>query len=114
MHWTPTLACTAPRVQGIHHPEYSRPTILPPRSPGRTVSTALHQLPQLQMEWGGLDYAFMSPVFNSITKVGYGAAFDIDELTHAVKCCDLPVIALGGAVLSSPFRVPPASSVGFS
>lgn len=65
------------------------------------------------MAWDGLDYAFMSPVFNSITKVGYGAAFDIDELAHAVKSCDLPVIALGGAVLSSPFRGSPASSMGF-
>ena len=83
-------------MQGIHYPEYSRPAALPPRSAQQTLSTALHQLTQLQLEWGGLDYLFISPVFDSISKESHTAAFEPKALAHAVKGCDVPVIALGG------------------
>ena len=44
------------------------------------------------------DYVFLSPIFDSISKVGYHAAFAPDLLNRAAeeKIIDRKVIALGG------------------
>ena len=47
------------------------------------------------------DYLFLSPIFDSISKVGYKSAFTNDELLNASKVgiIDEKVIALGGITL---------------
>ena len=60
------------------------------------MSTAFHELSQLQSEYGALDYAFLSPIFDSISKKGYEAAFDHETLAHRVPRSSIPLVALGG------------------
>jgi len=84
-------------TQGVHYTERSRPEA-PIRRPreGLTVSTSFHKLAQLRADWGGLDYAFLSPVYDSISKTGYGAAFEEAALGAALRTATVPVVALGG------------------
>lgn len=87
-------------VKGIHYTESARPA--PPLSSDSqlTVSTAFHDLKQLQVEWGQLSYAFLSPIFDSISKDEYKAAFDTDSLHADVACCNIPLFALGGKLVA--------------
>lgn len=52
-------------------------------------------------------YRFLSPVFNSISKPGYQAAFNLEELVGKV---DDSFVALGGVV---PERLPMLDRIGF-
>ena len=47
------------------------------------------------------DYLFLSPIFDSISKMGYKSAFSHEELQHAMSegIIDEKVIALGGVTL---------------
>ena len=89
--------------QGIHYTERSRPAapLSRPRD-GLTVSTSFHGLGQLRAAWGALDYAFLSPVFDSISKEGHGAAFEEATLRTALASATMPIVALGG---EAPHRV---------
>jgi len=53
------------------------------------------------------DYRFLSPVFDSISKSGYRAAFNLEELKGKV---DDSFIALGGV---TPERLPMLAEIGF-
>ena len=68
---------------------------------------------ELQDGWGsGLDYAFLSPIFDSISKQGYAAAgFEERRLSAALQHCRVPLIALGGMTAG---RVAKAAEMGFS
>ncbi len=44
--------------------------------------------------WGGAEYAFLSPIFDSISKPGYKSNFDLQEVKENVKGKN--IIALGG------------------
>ncbi|KAK9864577.1 hypothetical protein WJX84_008234 [Apatococcus fuscideae] len=84
-------------LKGVHYTERARAEAGRIQAwPGLTISTALHRLEQLQQEHGSLDYAFLSPIFDSISKAGYSAAFDHKELSAAVAQAPMPVYALGG------------------
>ena len=89
-------------LQGVHYTERTRP---PPPLPsaaaaaaGSTTSTSFHSLQQLRTDWGpALSYAFLSPIFDSISKEGYSAArFDRCKLLQVLDQCEFPVVALGG------------------
>lgn len=66
---------------------------------------------------GELDYVFLSPIFPSISKAGYGgtgaaAAFpDADRLASALAGSRYPVLALGGV---TPERFPELAELGFA
>ena len=83
-------------AQGIHYSEKTRPNPPLKNRAHLTVSTAFHDLAQLQVEWGELDYAFLSPIFDSISKENYRASFDTDSLRTGVIECSIPLLALGG------------------
>lgn len=55
-------------------------------------SCSCHSIKELELT-EGMDYMFLSPIFNSISKSGYSAAFDIDSLKLPI---DRRVVALGG------------------
>lgn len=57
-------------VGGIHYPERERPAGVIRAPPGLSVSTSLHALADLGICWGQLDYAFLSPIYHSISKPG--------------------------------------------
>ena len=71
------------------------------------MSTSFHELGQLRGDWGAaLDYAFLSPVFDSISKEGYGAAFEETALTAALSSTTMPIVALGGKYRTLSRHVP--------
>ncbi|KAK9836171.1 hypothetical protein WJX81_006709 [Elliptochloris bilobata] len=81
------------------------------RQDGLTSSTALHTLHDLQQDCGELDYVFLSPIYNSISKKGYSAAFRIEDLPPALARARYPVIALGGVTAA---RVRELRDLGFA
>jgi thiamine-phosphate pyrophosphorylase len=85
---------------GIHFPERSLPAGLIAAPPGLTVSLSLHQLPQLGVCRGQVDYCFLAPIYASITKPGHCPPLELADrraLSDAVLTSCAPVIALGGA-----------------
>lgn len=69
-----------------------------------TVSRSCHTLDETRQP---ADYCFLSPIYNSISKHGYAAAFDLDTLRGRV---DSRIVALGGV---TPDRLPELARVGF-
>jgi thiamine-phosphate pyrophosphorylase len=59
-----------------------------------------------------VDYVFLSPIFDSISKVGYQSSYTTDELTRARDegVIDRNVIAMGGISLD---RIPQVAELGF-
>jgi len=62
----------------------------------KVISTSFHELHDVIHNEENYEYVFLSPIFNSISKKGYNAAFDMDELKDALTKCTHSVIALGG------------------
>lgn len=69
-----------------------------------TVSRSCHSLAETALP---ADYCFLSPVYDSISKTGYGGAFDPAALCGHV---DRHVVALGGV---TPGRMPELARAGF-
>lgn len=59
-------------------------------------SRSFHSVKEISDNNEGLDYCFISPVFDSISKKNYKSAFDLAELTINVKKTGISVYALGG------------------
>lgn len=74
-----------------------RNSVLPPNHEG-TVSQSCHTLDEVKACKTKCDYVFLSPVFNSISKLGYTSAFTPKALSEAKKqgLIDQKVVALGG------------------
>jgi len=84
------------KLKGIHLPEGVRQErmSLPPNF--KVISTSFHELQVLIHNEENYEYVFLSPIFNSISKKGYNAAFNMDELKDALTQSKQAVIALGG------------------
>lgn len=83
-----------------------------PRAPAGfsgTVSRSCHSLDELQRYADTADYLFLSPIFDSISKTGYRAAFNLEQLA-ASGLIGENVVALGGVTLE---RLPELQRVGF-
>ena len=72
-----------------------------------SVSKSFHSLKEID-DVSGLEYFFISPVFDSISKEGYKAAFNLEELAEKIK--GKPAVALGGI---TPDKFPFLKSLGF-
>lgn len=74
-----------------------RNSVLPPNHKG-TVSESCHTLDEVKVCKTKCNYVFLSPVFNSISKLGYTSAFTPKALSEAKKqgLIDQKVVALGG------------------
>jgi thiamine-phosphate pyrophosphorylase len=93
-------------VKGIHLTEKARQdsTIgqLLRQLPGRSVSASFHSLAAVARHRRRYDYVFLSPVFDSLSKAGYGSGFDLAEVAAflprlATRPSYRPaVLALGG------------------
>ena len=77
----------------------------PPHGWNGLISRSLHTIAEIAD--GGYDYAFLSPVYPSISKPGYKGNFDFDELRSAVND---RIFALGGV---TPERFDEIRSLGF-
>ena len=78
----------------------------------RHVSRSCHSLDEVATYKNSCNYVFLSPIFDSVSKQWYTAAFDDDELhrASAEDIIDSKVVALGGV---TPSRVPYLRSLGF-
>ncbi|EJX06850.1 thiamine monophosphate synthase/TENI [gut metagenome] len=76
------------------------------------ISCSCHSLQEVAERKSHYTYVFLSPIYNSISKVSYKAAFTIDELKAATaqNIIDQRVIALGGIHKE---RLSQISSLGF-
>ena len=94
---------------GIHLSR-NRQTI-PPDFMGR-LSYSCHTLEEVAIWKPRCCYVFLSPIFDSISKKGYHAAFTIETLekAHKLGIVDHQVIALGGITQE---RIPLIESLGF-
>lgn len=77
-----------------------------------TLSRSCHSIIELPQYLPLCNYLFLSPIFPSISKQGYGAAFSRQELTkaRAQGLLSDKVYALGGISLS---RLPEVRQIGF-
>ena len=75
--------------------------------PAREISKSIHSYEELD-GINQFDYFFISPVFDSISKKGYKASFELEELSHKIKGKN--AIALGGV---TPDKFPLLKSLGF-
>lgn len=97
-------------VRGIHlngrHP-------LPPAGYRGHVSRSCHSVEEVLRYKDSCAYVFLSPVFDSISKAGYGAAFDAATLARLGRegVFQPNVIALGGV---TPDRLPQLAAWGFA
>jgi len=75
---------------------------LPELLPGQTLSTSFHTLDEVRRHRRHYDYVFLSPIFSSLSKENYPAAFDLSEVAAALaklrnrRAYAPQVFALGG------------------
>lgn len=74
---------------------------------GYPYTVGCHEVSEFD-KWPDADYLFLSPVFDSISKNGYRARFNIGDLSPAIK--GRKIVALGGVTPDS-FNM--LKSVGF-
>jgi thiamine-phosphate pyrophosphorylase len=91
-----------------------RPTLLP----GQTLSTSFHSLAEIDRHRRRYDYVFLSPIFDSISKEGYGSTFKLPELRAFFQRqagragYHAPVLALGGIAATNLALVQVAGFAG--
>ena len=69
----------------------------------KSISCSCHSLEEVEQNKPMRNYVFLSPIFDSISKEGYGAAFSPEVLRDAASkhIIDDKVVALGGIEASS-------------
>ncbi len=108
LHYLPDLAA---RLElGGYHVSPGRPAA-PDDWEGR-LSTSCHSIGELKDALKTVDYAFLSPIFDSISKAGYNSNFSTDEIASARSegLINNHVIALGGV---TPEALPYVAEMGF-
>ena len=91
-----------------------RPILLP----GQTLSTSFHSLAEISRHRRRYDYVFLSPIFDSLSKAGYGSAFELPALQAffqqqaAQPGYQAPVLALGGIAATNLALVQEAGFAG--
>ena len=79
---------------------------VPPKN-SLSTSKSLHSIEELE-DAANFDYCFLSPIFDSISKQGYKAKFNLKELTPLIR--DKNIIALGGV---TPLKFSFLKELGF-
>ena len=84
----------------------------PPKGYSGNISRSCHSLKEVQECKDRYGYVSLSPIFDSISKVGYTSAFSREQLLDAVKdgIIDSHVYALGGVTWD---RLKALSEIGF-
>lgn len=101
--------CREYGLGGVHL--NGRNPMAPPNHDG-SVSRSCHSLEEISRYKGECDYLTLSPIFNSISKQGYMAAFEPEQLAAARDSglIDSRVMALGGVTLEN---IPRVRELGF-
>lgn len=85
-------------LRGIH---INRRVTQPPKGYDGLRTRSCHSFEEVVRFKGDYDYLLLSPIFDSISKSGYGSAFSSEELRRASQqgIIDERVVALGGITL---------------
>lgn len=85
---------------------------MPPQGHKGTLSRSCHSLEEIETYMTCCDYLTLSPIFNSVSKQGYMAAFTADQLLAAKSkgLINQKVVALGGVTLQN---IPQVKNFGF-
>ena len=85
---------------------------LPPEGWSGSVSRSCHQPEELEKWKQRCNYVSLSPIFDSISKQGYQAAFSLEVIAEARRCglIDKKVYALGGVTFA---RLTEVENMGF-
>jgi thiamine-phosphate pyrophosphorylase len=96
-------------LKGLHL-NHRRP--VPPVDYHGCLSAACHSLEEAAMQKPKVDYLFLSPIFDSISKQGYASGFrrEVLQQAQADGLIDAQVMALGGVTLE---RIPQLAAWGF-
>lgn len=96
-------------LKGIHL--NGRNSIIPDGFTG-SISRSCHSFEEVEQYKSQCNYLFLSPIFDSISKQGYGAHFTTEQLqlARAAGIIDDKVVALGGI---SATRLPEVRRMGF-
>lgn len=57
----------------------------PKLAAGQTLSTSFHTLPEIRQHRRKYNYVFLSPIFDSLSKSGYAAGFELATVAHALR-----------------------------
>lgn len=77
----------------------------------RHVSASCHSFEEIRNLPFDVDYCFLSPIFDSISKEDYTKAFSEEEIRKELPTVSVPVVALGGVNAANLWRV---YEMGFS
>ncbi len=94
-------------LRGLHFPAAQHDFIIKEKKPSFIISTSFHSVNEIiEAQDLPIDYAFLSPIFNSISKLGYtGQNFNISSLATI-----FPIVALGGIDIQNSKQL---TSLGF-
>lgn len=79
-----------------------------------SISTSLHQLQSLLDYNEEYEYVFLSPIFDSISKIGYKNSFNPDSLKKTLRDSRFKVIAMGGVDITKIEQVVDFGFDGFA
>ena len=109
--------CLAAGADGVHLPSHRiAPLVLKERF-GRhlIVGVSCHSLDEvLRAEAEGADYVYLSPIFESTSKPGYGPALGVVTLSKVVARVRIPVLALGGVTRTNEALCLEAGAAGIA
>jgi len=103
-------------LKGVHFTEIQRrqdwQTIQSIRRqrPACSISSSFHRIDDITQAAFVFDYIFLSPIFDSISKQGYTAAFDDGALKRFLSGTGHKIVALGGV---DGRRIAAAAAMGF-
>lgn len=97
------------QLHGIH---LNSRNPVPPEHFTLSISKSCHSIEEVEACKDGLSYVSLSPIFDSISKQGYHAAFTKEQLQQARQrgIIDSKVMALGGVTFS---RIEEVLNMGF-
>ncbi|MDR0954575.1 MAG: thiamine phosphate synthase [Rikenellaceae bacterium] len=97
IHYHPHLAGVF-GLGGVHY----RPEEIAREGGGSRKSASAHDWMTVKSCMGHADYLFLSPIFDSVSKAGYKAAFAEEQLRVLLEDTDRPpVVALGGITVAN-------------
>jgi thiamine-phosphate pyrophosphorylase len=103
-------------LKGVHFTESQRRqdwraiTAIRRQRPACSISSSFHRIDDILQDAFAFDYIFLSPVFDSISKTGYPAAFDNEALKRFLSGTGYKVAALGGV---DGRRIAAVTAMGF-
>lgn len=109
--------CLAAKADGIHLPSHR---IAPQRIKQRfgeklIIGVSCHDLDEVRRaEQEGADYIYLSPIFLSPSKPGYGPPLGLALLASAALSVRIPILALGGITLANEAQCVAAGAAGFA